>query len=165
MINSVRILVRLVLNRNFLEIISRCCATLIAIGCIIQPVNKGVKTVAHLFQITRFHFMYIYSDICIYVNIYIYIHICIHLHIIPPVYNGVYTRGSKRSHTSSKSLDFTMPIYIYIYIYSYMYICTYVHITPHVYKGVKAVERLFHITRFLTLARLRIRRICTRNST
>jgi len=33
MMNPVRILVRLVLNRKFLEIISRCCATLSAIGC------------------------------------------------------------------------------------------------------------------------------------
>jgi len=33
MMNPMRILVRLVLNRKFLEIISRCCATLSTIGC------------------------------------------------------------------------------------------------------------------------------------
>jgi len=33
MMNPMRILVRLVLNWKFLEIISRCCATLSAIGC------------------------------------------------------------------------------------------------------------------------------------
>jgi len=33
MMNPMRILVRLVLNWGFLEIISRCCATLSAIGC------------------------------------------------------------------------------------------------------------------------------------
>ena len=36
MINPMRILVRLVLNRKFLEIISRCCATPSAIGCTID---------------------------------------------------------------------------------------------------------------------------------
>ena len=34
MMNPMRILVRLVLNWKFLELISRCCATLSAIGCI-----------------------------------------------------------------------------------------------------------------------------------
>ena len=34
-----RILVRLVLNWKFLEIISRCCATLSAIGCTCKPID------------------------------------------------------------------------------------------------------------------------------
>jgi len=44
MINPMRILVRLVLNRKFLEIISRFCATLSAIGC------TSVWAMSHIFR-------------------------------------------------------------------------------------------------------------------
>jgi len=119
MINSVRILVRLVLNRNFSEIIKRCCATLIAIGCIIQPVYKGVKTVAHLFQITRFHIMYTYSYICTYVNIYIYTNICIPAHIIPPACKGVKTVAHLFQITRFHYAYMYLHIYIFIYVHMY----------------------------------------------
>ena len=44
--------------------------------CIQWSVYKGVETVAHLFQITRFHYAYIYLHI--YIFIYVYMYICTH---------------------------------------------------------------------------------------
>ena len=52
MINPMRILVRLVLNRKFLEKISRCYATLPAIGCVCVCV-------------------------CVYVYVYVYVCVCV----------------------------------------------------------------------------------------
>ena len=109
------ILVRLVLNRKCLEIISRFCATLSAIGCPLAVAAHVARRVALTVACCRAimcHSVYIYMYTCTYTYVYIYIYIyniqkciCINLYLSIHV---IYT-------------------HLYIYIYKCIYTCIYIH--------------------------------------
>ena len=63
--NPMRILIRLVLNRKFLEIISRCCATLSAIGCTsLCDLLRCLAGVRHV-ESPAFMFTDLFSSTCL----------------------------------------------------------------------------------------------------
>jgi len=71
MINRMRILVRLVLNREFLEIISRCCAILFAVGCMWERRHDNMRSA----QETRAHESWVLY-VCVYTYVCVYVYVC-----------------------------------------------------------------------------------------
>jgi len=130
MINLMRILVRLVLNWKFLEIISRFCATLSAIGC----------TYTYIYV-----YVYTYTYICIH-----YIHVVVHLEFLKCPLSPGFTMYADWRLTFEKFYMIRlqkMYVCIYIYVYTYTYICIhyiYIWIAHRIYTHI-------HITTPLTM--------------